>query len=114
MRASCSNTSHVSHRLRPFPKPSPSPPNLVPPKRTILSPTIQQHWRRRGHGPFPFGSIFFQVKDTKEKFIWRFNTCPVWISSPPLSPYLLRILLFFPPPLIASCFSPKGSVLYQG
>lgn len=76
-----------------------SPPDLVPPKRTILSPTIQQHWRRRGHGPFPFGSIFFQVNDTEEKFKWRFSTCS---SRYPLhcTPHLLRIMLFFytPPP----------------
>ena len=90
-----------------------SPTNLVPPKRTILSPTIQQHWRRRGHGPFPFGSIFFQVKDTKEKFIWRSDTCPVNIlSNLNLSP--TRDYFPFPPPSIAPCFSLKGSVLYQG
>lgn len=59
-----------------------SPPNLVPPKSTILSPTIQQHWRRRAHGPFPFGSIFFQVKDTKEELIRRFDPCPVLHPSP--------------------------------
>ena len=71
----------------------------MPPKRTILSPTIQQHWRRRGHGPLPFGSIFFQVNDTEEKFKWRFSAC--WSRYPPhCTPHLLRIILFFytPPP----------------
>ena len=39
--------------------------HLVPPKRMILSPTLQQHCRRRGHGPFPLGSIFLQERETK-------------------------------------------------
>lgn len=34
--------------------------HLVPPKRMMRSPTIQQHCRRLGHGPLPFGSTFFQ------------------------------------------------------
>lgn len=113
MRPFCSNASHAVTDLGPSLRPPYFPPNLVPPKRTILSPTIQQHWRRRGHGPFPFGSIFFQVKDTEEKFIWRFNTFPVRIPSPPPTLTLLE-LFFFPPPSIAPCFPPKSSALYQG
>lgn len=77
MRPSCSKAPMLVTDAGPSLSPPCSPPNLVPPKRTILSPTIQQHWRRRGHGPFPFGSIFFQVKDTNEKFMQRLNTCPI-------------------------------------
>lgn len=35
-------------------------PHLVPPKSMIRSPTMQQHCRLRGQGPFPFGSTFVQ------------------------------------------------------
>lgn len=39
-------------------------PHLVPPKRMIRSPTIQQHCLLRGHGPFPLGSTLVQMKDS--------------------------------------------------
>lgn len=42
-------------------------PHLVPPKRIIRSPTIQQHCLLRGHGPFPLGSTLVQ---TKESAVW--------------------------------------------
>lgn len=49
------------------PKKPPHRAHLVPPKRMILSPTLQQHCRRRGQGPFPLGSIFLQERETKGK-----------------------------------------------
>lgn len=39
-------------------------PHLVPPKRIIRSPTMQQHCLLRGHGPFPLGSTLVQTKDS--------------------------------------------------
>lgn len=51
--------SEWSMRLNSSPIPC-SGQGLVPPKRMIRSPTIQQHCRLRGHGPFPFGSTLFQ------------------------------------------------------
>lgn len=89
-----------------------SPPNLVPPKRTILSPTIQQHWRRRGHGPFPFGSIFFQVKEAKEKFIWRFSTCPLQMSSAPQLLITYSELFIFSPSLSILLVSPLKAMFF--
>jgi len=89
----------------PFPSPAP---NLVPPKRTILSPTIQQHWRRRGHGPFPFGSIFFHVKDPKEVPRGSILDKPRYLHTP-----LQPVKPFFPSHLNYSCPSPKGNTLYQ-
>lgn len=76
----------VTDKTGPFPSSlPPHTPNLVPPKRTILSPTIQQHWRRRGQGPFPFGSIFFQVKDPKERFPEVQYLANLDHSNPPLT-----------------------------
>lgn len=96
--------------LGPSLRPPLSPPNLVPPKSTILSPTIQQHWRRRAHGPFPFGSIFFQVKDTTEELIRKFDPCPVRISSPPLTPTQGDFFLFLPSQLLL--VSPLKAVFF--
>jgi hypothetical protein len=64
-----------------------------------LSPTIQQHWRRRGHGPFPFGSIFFHVKDAKGKFI-RSSSPAQFRYLHSQAPHSLKIILFFPPQLL--------------
>lgn len=85
---------HLPHVLSPA-----LSPNLVPPKRTILSPTIQQHWRRRGHGPFPLGSIFFQVKDPEDEFTEGQRLA---------APALTDSASLFPPTPTAPCPSPRG------
>lgn len=55
-------------------------PHLVPPKRTMRSPTIQQHCLLRGHGPFPRGSTLAHTKVSAEGHrkggTFRMNSAP--------------------------------------
>lgn len=74
--------SEWSMRLNSSPIPC-SGQGLVPPKRMIRSPTIQQHWRLRGHGPFPLGSTFFHVKFSGLNFQRSLKCRSIWELYPP-------------------------------